>query len=89
MLGLGKMIMRLVLLKGGTDDENELEKALVGNTILVAQPTPKQITEKLPPNPDQQASYFHVVYPESAAESGASKMKKQKALLMDKDLYLE
>ena len=90
MLGLGKMLMRLVLLKGGGEDENELEKALVGNTILVAQPTPKMITEKLPPNPEQQASYFHVVYPPANdGGSGASKMKKQKALLIDREEYLE
>ena len=66
-----------MLLKGGGEDENELEKALVGNTILVAQPTPKMITEKLPPNLEQQASYFHVVYPPANdGGSGASKMKK-------------
>ena len=37
LLGLGKLIARMVLLKP-RDDTDDCERALVGNTILVAQP---------------------------------------------------
>ena len=57
LLGLGKMIMRMVLLKP-TDNTDESEKALVGNTILVAQPSPEMIAAKLPPTEEEQAAYF-------------------------------
>ena len=48
LLGLVKLIMRMVLLKP-TDNTDESEKALVGNTILVAQPSPAMIAAELPP----------------------------------------
>ena len=48
LLCLVKLIMRMVLLKP-TDNTDESEKALVGNTILVAQPSPEMIAAELPP----------------------------------------
>ena len=42
LLGLGKVIARMVLLKP-RGDSDDCEKALVGNTILVAQPSPEII----------------------------------------------
>ena len=53
-LGVVKMFMRLVLLKP-TDNTDESEKALVGNTILVAQPSPEMIAAELPPTEAEQA----------------------------------
>ena len=61
LLGLVKLIMRMVLLKP-TDNTEESEKALVGNTILVAQPLPEMIAAELPPSEADQAAYFKVVY---------------------------
>ena len=48
LLGLGKLVARMVLLKP-RDDTDDCEKALVGNTILVAQPSPEMIASELPP----------------------------------------
>ena len=59
--GGGKKSMRLVLLKP-TDNTDESEKALVGNTILVAQPSPEMIAAESPPTEAEQAEYFNVVY---------------------------
>ena len=88
LLGLGKLIMRLVLLKP-TDSTDESEKALVGNTILVAQPSPEMIAAELPPIESEQASYFNVVYGAGASEHGSSKLRKKKGLTIDRQEYLE
>ena len=42
LLGMGRLMMRMVLLKP-RDNTDESERAIVGNTILLAQPTPKMI----------------------------------------------
>ena len=76
LLGLGKFIMRLVLLKP-TDNTDESEKALVGNTILVAQPSPEMIAAELPPTDAEQAAYFNVVYGAGASEHVSSKLKRK------------
>ena len=83
LLGLGKLIARMVVLKpmGNTD---ESEKGIVGNTILVAQPAPEIIAAELPPTEEEQAQYFNVVY---AAEH--SNLAKKKALVIDRAQYLE
>ena len=77
LLGLGKLFMRLVLLKP-TDNTDEAEKALVGNTILVAMPSPEMITAELPPTESAQASYFNVVYGAGAAQHAAGKLNKKR-----------
>ena len=77
LVGLAKLIMRMVLLKP-TDNADESEKALVGNTILVAQPSPEMIVAELPPTEAEQASYFNVVYGAGASEHASSKLGKKK-----------
>ena len=47
LLGLVKLVMRMVLLKP-TDNTDESEKVLVGNTILVAQPFTAMIADHSP-----------------------------------------
>ena len=76
LLGMGKLIARMVLLKprGDTDD---CERALVGNTILVAQPSPEMIATELPPSATEQAQYFNVIYAAGPAEHGPSNLRKQ------------
>ena len=68
LLGLVKLIMRMVLLKP-TDNTDESEKALVGNTILGAQPSPEMIAAELPPTEAEQASYFNVEYGTDASKA--------------------
>ena len=77
LLGLGNLIMRLVLLKP-TDNTDESEKALVGNAILIAQPSPEMIAAELPPTDAEQAAYFNVVYGAGALEHASSKLNKKK-----------
>ena len=88
LLGLGRMFMRMVLLKPN-DNSDESEKALVGNTILVAQPSPKLIAAQLPPTETEQASYFNALYASRTAESGSEILAKKKALTIDRREYLE
>ena len=83
LLGLGKLIARMVLLKP-MDNTDDSEKGLVGNTILVAQPSPEMITAELPPTETQQTEYFNVVYAAGAAEHGSSYLHKKKALTVDR-----
>ena len=71
------------------DTTDDSEKAIVGNTILVAQPTPQLIAAQLPPTEVEQASYFNVVYGASAAEHGSKQLAKKKALVVDRSEYLE
>ena len=71
--------MLLVLLKPA-DNTDESEKALVGNTILVAQPSPKMIAAELPPTEAEQTSYFNVVYGAGASEHASSKLGKKKSV---------
>ena len=73
LLGPGNLIMRLVLLKP-IDNTDESKKAFVGNTILVAQPSPDMLAAELPPTEGEQASYFHVVYGAGASEHASSKL---------------
>ena len=88
LLGLGRLVMRIVLLKPN-DDTDESEKAIVGNTILVAQPSPQLIAAQLPPTETEQASYFNVIYGAGTAEQGPQKLAKKKALIVDREEYLE
>ena len=82
-LGIGRLLMRLVLLKP-KGQADETEKALVGNTILVSQATPQQVCSELPPSPAEQADYFNVVY------SGApERVSKENAFRVDRAQYME
>ena len=83
LLGLGRAVMRLVLLKP-RDKTDEVEKGLVGNTILVAQPAPQQIISTLPPSEVGQVSYFNVVY-----NTGRDELSKKPALTVNRAQYLE
>ena len=80
--------MRMVLLKPN-DNTDESEKAIVGNTILVAQPSPQLIAAQLPPTEAEQALYFNVVYGTDRAVQGSNKLAKKKALIVDQKEYLE
>ena len=83
LLGMGRLVMRMVLLKP-RDNTDESERASVGNTILLAQPTPNVFAPKLPPTEAEQAAYFNVIY-----GCEASKMSEKKALQINRAEYLE
>ena len=88
LLGLGKLISRMVLLKP-SDGTEESELAMVGNQIMVAMPRPEVIAEALPPTEAQQASYFNVLYGAGGAENAENKFSAKKALVVNRDEYLE
>ena len=88
LLGLGKPIARMVLLKP-MDSTDDSERTLVGNTILVAQPSPEMIAAELSPAEAEQASYFNVAYGAGASEHASSKLNKKKALTVNRRQYLE
>jgi hypothetical protein len=71
------------------DNTDDSEKALVGNTILVAQPSPEMIAAELPPTETEQTKYFNVVYAAGAAEDGFRNLSKKKALTVDRQEYLK
>ena len=69
----------MVLLKP-TDNTDECDKGMVGNTMLVAQPSPDIIAAELPPIEAEQAQYFNVVYASGVGEQGSVNLHKKKAL---------
>ena len=76
LLGMGKLIARMVLLKP-RDNTDDCEKALVGNTILVAQASPDIIAKELHPSETEQAQYLNVIYAAGTAEHGPSNLRKR------------
>ena len=61
------------------DNTNENENGVVGNTILVAQPSPELTVAEPPPTETEQAQYFNVVYAAGAAEQGSSNLRKKES----------
>ena len=66
------------------DKTDEVEKGLVGNTILVAQPAPQLVATALPPSEAEQVSYFNVVY-----STGRDDLRKKVALTVNRAHYLD
>ena len=66
-----------------------MKKGRVGNTILVAQPSPEMIAAELPPTEIEHTKYFNVVYAAGAAEYASSNLSNKKALTVDRQEYLE
>ena len=75
--------MCMVLLKP-TNNTDESEKAIVGNSILVAQPSPEMVAAELPRTESQQASYFNVIYGGGVAEGASKKLNKKKSQIVDR-----
>ena len=61
LLGLAIMICRLVVLRHSEHEEDQ-EKGFVGNTILLTQPRPPEIMQKLPPSDDEVSNYLSVCF---------------------------
>ena len=61
LLGLAIMICRLVVLRHSEHEEDQ-EKGFVGNTILLTQPRPQEIMQKLPPADDEVSNYLSVCF---------------------------
>jgi len=61
LLGLAIMICRLIVLRYSAHDDDQ-EKGFVGNTILLTQPRPEEIIQKLPPSDAEVSGYLSVCF---------------------------
>ena len=85
LLGLAIMICRLVVLRYSEHEEDQ-EKGFVGNTILLAQPRPQEIMQKLPPADDEVSNYLSVRF--NKQEMTTEDVGKHKALKIDPQEYI-
>ena len=61
LLGLAIMISRMIVLRYSEHEEDQ-EKGFVGNTILLAQPNPEEVLQKLPPADAEVSKYMSVCF---------------------------
>ena len=61
LLGLATVICRLIVLRYSEHEEDQ-ERGFVGNTILLTQPRPQDILEKLPPTDEQVLQQISVCF---------------------------
>ena len=61
LLGLAIMVCRMIALRYSEHEEDQ-EKGFVGNTILLAQPSPEEVIQKLPPADADVSKYLSVCY---------------------------
>ena len=61
LLGLAIMVCRMIALRYSEHEEDQ-EKGFVGNTILLAQPSPEEVIQKLPPANADVSKYLSVCY---------------------------
>ena len=87
--GLGRPLLRLIALQYSENEEDQ-EKGLVGNTILLAQPKPQEVLAKLPPAADGINEYFSVVFNTSTGSAmSRDDVSKQKAFVVDREKYFK
>ena len=61
LLGLAIMVCRMIALRYSEHEEDQ-EKGFVGNTILLAQPSPEEVIQKLPPADAEVSKYLSVCF---------------------------
>ena len=90
--GLGRPLMRMIVLQHAENVEDE-EKGLLGNTILLANPTPQQLLAVLPPSEEDMVTYFSVVFDVSSKRNGRcmtrEDIKKKEALKLNREEYFQ
>ena len=83
LLGLGRPFLRLLVLRySGAEDEQE--KGLVGNTILLAQPSIEQVLAELPPSEQEITKCFSIIFGTDRTD-----VSKQKALFVQREQYIK
>ena len=85
LLGLAIMVCRLVVLRHSEEQEDQ-EKGFVGNTILLTQPRPEEIMQKLPPADDDVSKYLSVCF--NNQRMTAADVGKHRALQVDPAEYV-
>jgi len=85
LLGLAIMVCRLVVLRHSEQPEDQ-EKGFVGNTILLTQPRPEEIMQKLPPADAEVSKYLSVCFNNQSMTT--ADVGKHRALEIDPEEYL-
>ena len=83
LLGLGRPFLRLLVLRYSAA-EDEQEKGLVGNTILLAQPSIEQVLAELPPSEQEITKCFSIIFGTDRTD-----VSKQKALFVQREQYIK
>ena len=86
LLGLAIMVCRLIVLRYSENIDDQ-EKGLVGNTILLAQPPAEEIIQKLPPPDSEFSKYMSVCFNSQAMTK--EDVGKHRALEIDPAQYIE
>jgi len=81
-LSRGRPFLRKLIL--GKGDPKELSSALVGNSVLLAQPNTGKVHEMLPPPPENMSDALSVIF-----TTKRSDVKRAKPLQISRSLYLE
>ena len=85
LLGLAIMVCRLVVLRHSEQPEDQ-EKCFVGNTILLTQPRPEEIMQKLPPVDAEVSKYLSVCFNNQSMTT--ADVGKHRALEIDPEEYI-
>ena len=85
LLGLAIMVCRLVVLRHSEEPEDQ-EKGFVGNTILLTQPRPEEIIQKLPPADEEVSKYVSVCFNNQTMTT--ADVGKHRALKIDPEEYM-
>jgi hypothetical protein len=86
LLCLAIMVCKLIVLRY-SEHEDDQEKGLVGNTIMLSQPSPDAILQKLPPPDAEMPKYVPVCF--NSSTMSREDVAKHKALWVDRDLYIK
>ena len=85
LLGLAIMVCRLIVLRYSEHSDDQ-EKGFVGNTILLTQPRPEEIMQKLPPPDAEISKYLSVCFNNQTMT--AADVGKHRALEIDTERYI-
>ena len=86
LLGLAIMVCRMIALRYSEHEEDQ-EKGFVGNTILLAQPSPEEVIQKLPPTDAEVSKYLSVCF--SNKTMTREDVGKHRALEIDPQQYIK
>ena len=81
-LSRGRPFLRKLIL--GKGDPKELSSALVGNSVLLAQPDTGEVQKMIPPAPENMSDALSVIF-----TTNRSDVKRARPLLISRSLYLE
>ena len=83
LLGRGRCLMSLLILRRSGGDAAVASTALVGTTILLAQPSTTQILAQLPPHKEDMHGAINTIF-----ATGRSDVSKHKALTVSRSAYV-